>query len=125
MERFSKKSSSKWHDRYSEEFKRFVCEEFLRSSATKQEIEIEYNIGKSRLTYWLRERGYDSKKPGIISLPNMEKQVNKLSSEERESLLHLKKELQEAQLLAEAYRKMIVLAEQDFKIQIVKKSNTK
>jgi transposase-like protein len=125
MERFSKKSSSKWHDRYSEEFKRFVCEEFLRSSATKQEIEIEYNIGKSRLTYWLRERGYDSKKPGIISLPNMEKQVNKLSSEERESLLHLKKELQEAQLLAEAYRKMIVLAEQEFKIQIVKKSNTK
>jgi transposase-like protein len=125
MERFSKKSSSKWHDRYSEEFKRFVCEEFLRSSATKQEIDIEYNIGKSRLTYWLRERGYDSKKPGIISLPNMEKQVNKLSSEERESLLHLKKELQEAQLLAEAYRKMIVLAEQEFKIQIVKKSNTK
>jgi hypothetical protein len=55
----------------------------------------------------------------------MEKQVNKLSSEERESLLHLKKELQEAQLLAEAYRKMIVLAEQEFKIQIVKKSNTK
>ena len=64
MEIFSKKSSSKWHDRYSEEFKRFVCEEFLRSSATKQEIEIEYNIGKSRLTYWLRERGYGFKKSG-------------------------------------------------------------
>lgn len=46
MEGFSEKSSSKWHDRYSEEFKRFVYEEFLRSSATKQEIEIEYSIGK-------------------------------------------------------------------------------
>ncbi|NGY38287.1 hypothetical protein FQU23_012280 [Flavobacterium sp. XN-5] len=46
MERFSKKSSSKWHDGYSEEFKRFVYEKFLRSFATKQEIEIEYSIGK-------------------------------------------------------------------------------
>ena len=125
MERFSKKSSSKWHDRYSEEFKRFVCEEFLRTSATKQEIEIEYNIGKSRLTYWLRERGYDIKKPGIVSLPNMKKQENKLSCNEEESLIQLKKELEEAKLLAETYRKIIEIAEQEFKIKIVKKSNTK
>ncbi|MNY31490.1 hypothetical protein D3C86_1656560 [compost metagenome] len=56
----------------------------------------------------------------------MKEQTNKLSDKEgQESLSQLKKELQEARLLAEAYRRMIEIAEQEFKIKIVKKSNTK
>lgn len=93
---------------------------------TKREIENKYNIGHTRLTYWLKEIGFDYSTPSIVSLPSMKKQTNKLSDrEEQESLSQLKRELQEARLLAEAYRRMIEIAEQEFKIKIVKKSNTK
>lgn len=126
MERYSKTSSSKWQSKYSEEFKRFVCNDFLTGTLTKREIENKYNIGHTRLTYWLKEIGFDYSKPSIVSLPRMKEQTNKLSGNEgQESLSQLKRELQEARLLAEAYRKMIEIAEHEFKIKIVKKSNTK
>lgn len=126
MERYSKTSSSKWQSKYSEEFKRFVCNDFLTGTLTKREIENKYNIGHTRLTYWLKEIGFDYSNPSIVSLPGMKEQTNKLSDKEgQESLSQLKKELQEARLLAEAYRKMIEIAEQEFKIKIVKKSNTR
>lgn len=53
------------------------------------------------------------------------KEPQTLKSIEEDVLLQLKKELQEVQLLVEAYRRMITIAEQEFKIKIVKKSNTK
>ena len=43
----------------------------------------------------------------------------------QKSIKELEKELQEAKFLAEAYRKMIEIAEKEFKINIVKKSDTK
>lgn len=126
MERYSKRYSSKWQSKYSEEFKRFVCNDFLTGTLTKREIENKYDIGHSRLTYWLKEIGFDYSKPSIVSLPRMKDQTNKLSCKEtEESVSQLKRELQEIRLLAEAYRRMIDIAEQEFKIKIVKKSNTK
>lgn len=124
MERYSKSFSSKWQSRYSEEFKLFVCEEFLTGTATRREVETKYNIGHTRITYWLAELGYDYSKPSIVPLPNMANRSEPPSSN-KESVPQLKKELQEARLLAEAYRKMIEVAEHEFKIKIVKKSNTK
>lgn len=125
MERYSKTSSSKWQSRYSEEFKRFVCNEFLTGTVTRREIETKYNIGNSRITYWLREFGYDYSKPSIVPLRIMTDQSKSSSPQDEASLSQLKKELHEAKLLAEAYRKMIEVAEHEFKIKIVKKSNTK
>jgi hypothetical protein len=56
----------------------------------------------------------------------MKQPTNNLNNKEsKESVSELKKDLQEAQLLAETYRKMIEIAEGEFKINIVKKSNTK
>ncbi|MNL19119.1 hypothetical protein D3C87_1403040 [compost metagenome] len=52
----------------------------------------------------------------------MKKQVRQSADE---SATQLKRELQEARLLVEAYRKMIEIAEHEFKIKIVKKSNSK
>ncbi|AXT52254.1 hypothetical protein D1818_15925 [Aquimarina sp. BL5] len=125
MERYSKTSSSKWQSKYSEEFKRFVCNEFLTGTATRREIEDKYHIGHSRITYWLKEFGYDYSKPSIVPLPTMADQSKSSPNNKEASLSQLKKELQEARLLAEAYRKMIEVAEHEFKIKIVKKSNTK
>ena len=126
IERYSKEYSSKWQFRYSEEFKRFICNEFLRGSSSRREVELKYNIGNSRLTYWLREKGYNDLKSRIVPLPGMKESTNNLSNKDsKETPTELKKELQEARLLAEAYRKMIEIAEREFKINIVKKSNTR
>lgn len=125
MKRYSKTSSTKWQNRYSDEFKDFVCNEFLTGTLKRKTIEDKYNIGHGSLTIWLKDKGYDYTKPSIVSLPVMTNQSNKTSNNEKESLSHLKRELQEARLLAETYRKMIEIAEQEFKIRIVKKSNTK
>ncbi|WP_426063172.1 hypothetical protein [Flavobacterium sp. DSP2-3-1] len=73
MERYSKESSSKWQSKwqskYSEEFKRFVYNEFLTGTSTRREIKHKYNIGNSRLIYWLRDIGYDYSTPNIVPLP--------------------------------------------------------
>lgn len=50
MERYSRKSPSKWQSQYSEEFKRFVRNDFLTGTFKKREIENKYNIGHLRLT---------------------------------------------------------------------------
>ena len=56
MQRYSKASSSKWQPSYTEEFKRFICDEFLTGTSSRCEIENKYNIENSRLTYLLVER---------------------------------------------------------------------
>ena len=126
MERYSRVSSSKWQSIYSEEFKRFVCNDYLIGSITKYEVELKHGIGKGRLTYWLRERGYGDLKSKKVSLPDMKSLKNNVSEKDaKKSVAELEKELQEAKFLAEAYHKMIELAEKEFKINIIKKSNTK
>jgi hypothetical protein len=126
MERYSIVSSSKWQSIYSEEFKRFVCNDYLTGSPTRREVEVKYCIGNSRLTYWLKEMGYDYLNPRIVSLPDMKAVKIDISGKDfQKSITELEKELQEAKILAEAYRKMIEIAEKEFKINIVKKSNTK
>ena len=126
MERYSRVSSSKWQSIYSEEFKRFVCNEYLTGSMTKSEVESKHKLGNGRLTYWLRERGYNNLKTRIVSLPDMRSdKINISEKDSQKSIKELEKELQEAKFLAEAYRKMIEIAEKEFKINIVKKSDTK
>ncbi|QYS89452.1 hypothetical protein [Flavobacterium davisii] len=126
MERYSVEYSTKWQSRYSEEFKRFVCNDYLTGSMTKKEVELKHNLGNGRLTYWLRERGFDVLKTRIVSLPDMKSvKINTNEKDSQKSITELEKELQEAKLLAEAYRRMIEISEKEFKINIVKKSNTK
>lgn len=126
MEKYSRVSSSKWQSIYSEEFKRFVCNDYLTGFLTRREVEVKHGIGNSRLTYWLREMGYDYLKQRLVSLPDMKSvKINTSGKAPQKSITELEKELQEAKLLAEAYRKMIDIAEKEFKINIVKKSNTK
>lgn len=126
MERYSRESDSKWQSIYSEEFKRFVCNDYLSGSMTKKDVELKHNLGNGRLTYWLRERGYDTIKSRIVSLPDMRSVKNNSKGiDSQKSTTELEQELQETKLLAEAYRKMIEIAEKEFKINIVKKSNTK
>jgi hypothetical protein len=50
---------------------------------------------------------------------------NKAVTKEEQQIAQLKKELEDAKLLAEGYRRMIEIAEQELKIPIRKKRNTK
>ena len=125
MERYSKEHSSKFQNRYSEEFKTFICKEFLTGILKRRQIEDKYNIGHGSLTTWLKDKNYDYSKPSIVPLPLMANQPDRSSKDNKKTFSELEHELQQARLLAETYRKMIEIAENEFKIKIVKKSNTK
>lgn len=105
---------------FSEEFKRMVCATYMGSNCTKEEIRVKFGIkGKSSLLYWLRKFGYvnSSYRPGQ-ELPSM-------SKSKKETAKDLEKENEDLKLQVEMYRRMISIAEKEFKISIVKKSGTK
>ena len=61
---------------------------------------------------------------GLENYSSVEKKSDKTKTELSE-ITALKKELEDAKLLAEGYRRMIEIAEQELKIPIRKKPNTK
>ncbi len=105
---------------FSEEFKRMVCEHYLKGNSTKEEIRLEFGIkGKSSLLYWLRKFGYVNSR----DLPNSE--LPFMAKSKKETSKSLEKENEDLKLQLEMYKRMISHAEKEFKISIVKKSDTK
>lgn len=112
--------------RYDASFKWKVCQEYLNSSETKSAIQLKNGIqGQTAIVLWLRQFGLKDKiKPLslseelIVQMP--QSKPEKVQFQELE-LDRLKKELAEANLRAEAYLKMIEIAEQEFRIEIKKK----
>lgn len=107
---------------FSDRFKHKVCQEYLQSNRTKSCIQDKYGIrGKSALLIWLRKFGYVKHSLKPIKHP-VKKSV--LSNKDEE-VKQLKASLKEAELKAEAYRRMISIAEHEHKIDIIKKDDTK
>jgi len=126
MERYSKIYGSKWQSQYSEEFKRKICQEYLESNEGLSALERKYNLGNSRISAWLKSFGLEIKKTIYLSSPIMSaKKDPEPQSEDSASVKLLKKQLEDALLEKELYRKMIEVAERDLKINIRKKSATK
>jgi hypothetical protein len=124
MERHKKKYTSKWQNQYTEEFKRHVCEEYVNGSQCAKEVERKYRLGNSRVVSWLKQLGYEYKKPVRLPLVVMSKPTQ--TNQEQDALINkLKKELEDAKLQAEMYRRIIEKAEQELKIKIRKNINTK
>ena len=124
MERHVKKYPSKWQNQYTEEFKRHVCEEFVNGAQCAKEVERKYRLGNSRLVSWMKQLGYEYKKPERLPLVVMRKPTKPI--QEQDALINkLKKQLEDAQLQAEMYRRIIEKAEQELKIKIRKNINTK
>ena len=124
MKRYVKTYKSKWQNQYTEEFKRSVCEEFLSGNLTIRAMEHKHGLGNSRLNHWLKTYGYQIKKPYILKTLSMSKQIPK-DFDEASRIRELEKQLEMARLEAAAYRKMIDIAEEELKIDIRKKSDTK
>ena len=126
MERYSKVYKSKWQSQYSEEFKRAVCREYLDGQDGLRSLEQKYNLGNSRISAWLRSFGWEIKKTIYLSSPIMPAKGDpNIPAEDSASVKLLKKQLEDALLEKELYRKMIEVAERDLKINIRKKSVTK
>lgn len=106
---------------YSKEFKQKVCEEYMKGDKSKAEIKVQYGIKSSTsiLLDWLRKFGYIES--GI--LPNSEFQF--MAKPQEDSPKKLEKENEDLKLQLEMYKRMIEIAEKEFKISIVKKSDTK
>ena len=130
---------------YSEELKHHICREFLQGGIGIRALTKKYNISShSCIHTWLRKYGYveDSNEIKIkfktvqIGLENFgivkdfncdmsSQESTSTSSSDSEEIKRLKKELEDAKLKAEAYKRMIEIAEGELNIPIRKKSNTK
>lgn len=121
---------------YSLEFRHRVCKDHIEDGIKLSELVRKYDLSCHSLIHdWLRKLGY---LPGrnrrthltYIDLQThsaLTKKTNKEKglSEEQKQIKLLQKELEDARLLAEGYRRIIDIAEQELKIPIRKKPNTK
>lgn len=111
---------------YDSEFKWRVCQEYLNGNETKIAIQGKNGIkGRTNIVVWLRQFGLNDKPKTLtqseqLSLNMPQPKPEKIQFQETE-VDKLKKELAEAKLRADAYQKMIEIAEQEFKIDIRKK----
>jgi len=118
---------------YDDDFKHNVIKEYLAGSSTKKHVTLKYGIGgKSAILTWMRELGYKNsdsirksarfRKPLIdISMPADDENKTDLLKQIKD----LKRKLEDEQLRSEAYLRMIEKAEQELKISIKKKSDSK
>lgn len=113
-----------------------ICKEHIEAGAKLADLVRKYNLSTHSLLHgWLRKLGYlpgynrrgRVEYIGIETSPTLNKNSSKgksLTAEQKQIQL-LTKELEDAKLLAEGYRRMIELTEQELKISIRKKPNTK
>ncbi len=122
---------------YSLEVKHQVCKDHVENGLSLRECVDKYSLSNHSLVHdWLRQLGYIAginRRPrsayigieNFKSLPDKLKKKNTPLSQEQQQIEFLKKELEDAKLLAEGYRRMIEIAEAELKIPIRKKPNTR
>jgi transposase-like protein len=114
-------NTTKRYSNYSEEFKRKVCEEYIKGTKTKAEIKSQFGIKSSTsiILDWLRKFGYiESKISSISEFQFMAKRQQSTSKD-------VEKENEDLKLQLQMYKRMIEIAEKEFKISIIKKSDSK
>jgi transposase-like protein len=127
---------------YSEEFKHQVCKDHMESGLKLCELVKKYNLTTHTLIHdWLRQFGYinavyrKSSRVTYIGLENYQALSNQSikqtgiksdsSNLNQSEIERLKRELEDAKLQAQGYKRMIEIAEEELKIPIRKKYNTK
>lgn len=122
---------------YSIKLKHKICKEHINEGTGLRDLVRKYNLSSHSLIHsWLRSLGYlpgnDRRmtKCNYIGIENvnmpdkLQKKSHPLTPEQQQ-IEFLKKELEDAKLLAEGYRRMIEIAESELKIPIRKKPNTR
>ena len=123
---------------YSLELKHKVCKEHIEAGVSLSDLTRKYNLSCHSLIHdWLRRLGYLPPTYRQISrgiyvdslnsqtmIQNFRNDPNQ-SKEELSEIAKLKKQLEDTQIQLEGYKRMIEIAENELKIPIQKKYNTK
>lgn len=121
---------------YSLELRHKICKEHIIDGVKIADLVRKYELSCHSLIHsWLRKLGYLpglNRRTGVAYLRFENKDSLKKKSthsktltEEQKQIALLQKELEDARLLAEGYRRMIEIAETELKIPIRKKPNTR
>lgn len=112
--------------RYSKEFKLKVVEEVLRGELSKEEARRKYGLrAKSGVLNWMRTFGVSGHKQMPDFFVRMKEKESNDSEALKKRIRQLERALEDAQLKAEGYSRMIDIAERELKISIRKKSSAK
>lgn len=121
------------YQKFSEGFKRKICEEYLTSNSSKSDLQLKYGLGgKSAISNWLKAFGHEDIKvryldtPIPVALPPKKKSdqpEKELTPEQR--IKQLERQLEDEKLRSLAYKRMLEIAEQELKVPIKKKPFTK
>ncbi len=110
---------------YTKSFKLKVIKEVL-SGENKETVRLRHGIkGKSAILNWMRKLGLSEAAPVPLQSLYMEEKDSHTPAELHKKIKELERALEDEQLRAEAYRRMIEIAEQQLGIDIRKKSGTK
>ena len=111
---------------YTKAFKLQLIKEVL-SGIPKETVRLKYGIkGKSAILNWMRKLGYaEEPSPELLYSLEMEEKDHQTPTELQKKIRQLERALEDEQLRSEAYRRVIEKAEEKFKINIRKKSDTK
>jgi len=121
---------------YSIELKDKICKEHVEGGENLADLVRKYKLSSHSLIHdWLRKLGYvegfdrrtRSSYIGVENFSTLKKSGKKSQPKtaEQQEIESLKKQLEDARLLAEGYRRMIEIAEKELKLPIRKKPNTK
>lgn len=110
-----------------------ICKEHIQEGVKLADLVRKYKLTSHSLIHdWLRKLGYlpgRNRRTQVLYIgPENYSSVNKKTDKTKAELSEiaaLKKELEDAKLLAEGYRRIIEIAEKELKIPIRKKPNTK
>ena len=122
---------------YSLELKHQICKDHIENGLRLRDCVKKYNLSCHSLVHvWLRQLGYKEgagrrTRSAYIGIENFKSMPNKSQknkpplTDDQQQIEYLKKELEDAKILGEGYRRMIEIAESELKISIRKKPNTK
>lgn len=112
--------------RMSNEFKLAVIDEVLHGGLSKEDARRKYSIkGKSAILKWMRKFGLAEQQAIAPPTVTMEPEKDKENAVLKARIKELERALEDAQLKATLYSKMIDIAERDLNIPIRKKPSTK
>lgn len=117
-------------NRFPDEIKKKVIEEYLNSNKTQKEILRKYNIrGSSSISEWMRNFGIAKPTQEQLDIQLIMSQEattkTKLELELEAKIRELEKDLDTERFRTKALNKMIDIIERDLKIPVRKKSGTK
>lgn len=120
-------------NRYTDDFKRMVVQEYVTGDQTCREVVKKYRIrSNSAIQKWMHELGYPVQ--GRQGRPKFDVQIHSVLTDDKKQptqqqlqqrIRELERQLEDEKLRSEAFSRIIDKTEKEFKISIRKKPNTK